>query len=54
MATLYPLRSVCGNSVAHVDAYDMNLNPHGSICCGNCETILISRKSWDYLYQEAN
>jgi hypothetical protein len=51
MSTLYPLRSVCGNTYAHVDIYDHNLNPHGSICCDNCESILICRKAWDFLYK---
>jgi hypothetical protein len=34
-----------------VDAYDLNLNPHGSSCCDNCESILICRKAWDFLYK---
>lgn len=53
MSTLYPLRSVCGTNTSYVDAYDHNLNPHGSICCDNCQSILMCRKAWDYLYKEA-
>lgn len=51
MSTLYPLNSVCGNTMAYVDAYDINLNPHGSICCDNCESILMCRKAWDFMYE---
>ena len=51
MSTLYALRSVCGTTVSHVDAWDMNLNPHGAICCDNCRSILICREAWDYLYK---
>jgi hypothetical protein len=51
MSTLYALESVCGNTIAYVDAYDMNLNPNGSVCCDNCESILICRKAWDFLYK---
>ena len=51
MTTLYSLRSVCGKSVSYVDAYDINLNPNGAICCDNCNSILICRKAWDFLYK---
>lgn len=51
MNTLYPLRSVCGNKISYVDAYDMNSNPNGTICCDNCQSILICRKAWDFLYK---
>jgi len=54
MTSLYALRSVCGNSVSYVDSYDMNLNPHGSICCDNCNSIMICRKAWDFLYTKGN
>ncbi len=37
-----------------VDVYDINLNPHGSICCDNCQSILMCRKAWDFLYKELN
>jgi hypothetical protein len=51
MSTLYALDSVCGNTTTYADAWDINLNPHGSICCDNCESILICRKAWDFLYK---
>ena len=54
MATLYPLRSICGKTISYVDAYDINLNPEGSICCDNCNSISICRKAWDFLYQKGN
>ena len=53
MATLYPLLSVCGKTTSYVDAFDVNYNPHGFICCDNCESILICRKAWDFLYKGA-
>lgn len=45
------LNSVCGDTHTFVDVYDYNLNSHGSICCDNCESILICRKAWDFLYK---
>jgi hypothetical protein len=54
MNTLYSLPSVCGKSVSYVDAYDINFNPHGSICCDNCNSILICREAWDFLYKGEN
>jgi len=51
MSDLYALHSVCGNTIAYVDMYDHNLNPHGSICCDNCESILMCRKAWDFMYE---
>ena len=52
MTTLIRLDSVCGKTHTFVDVYDFNLNPNGSICCDNCESILICRKAWDYLYKK--
>ena len=51
MSTYAPLASVCGKTSASVDIYDHDLNPHGVICCDNCESILICRKAWDFLYK---
>ena len=51
MTTLIRLDSVCGKTHTFVDVYDFNLNPHGSICCDNCDSILICRKAWDFLYK---
>ena len=51
MNTLYSLRSICGKTVSSVDAYTLNANPQGSICCDNCNSILICRKAWDFLYK---
>jgi hypothetical protein len=52
MNTLYSLRSVCGKTTSYVDAYDVNLNPNGVICCDNCQSILLCRKAWDFLYKK--
>ena len=54
MSTFVNLNSVCGKSSASVDVYDLDLNPHGVICCDNCQSILICRKAWDFLYKEKN
>jgi hypothetical protein len=51
MSTYIKLDSVCGKSSASVDVYDLDLNPHGVICCDNCRSILICRKAWDFLYK---
>lgn len=53
MTSLYALRSVCGKTVSHVDSWDLTLNPQGAICCDNCNSILICRKAWDFLYKGA-
>ena len=52
MSTFLTIPSVCGASSASVDVYDLDLNPHGVICCDNCQSILICRKAWDFLYKE--
>jgi hypothetical protein len=51
MSTYITLDSICGKSSAPVDVQDMDLNPHGVICCDNCRSILICRKAWDFLYK---
>jgi hypothetical protein len=51
MSTYINLASVCGKSSSSVDIYDLDLNPHGVICCDNCQSILICRKAWDFLYK---
>ena len=51
MSTYITLDSICGKSSAPVDVHDMDLNPHGVICCDNCRSILICRKAWDFLYK---
>jgi hypothetical protein len=52
MSTFINLHSVCGASSAKVDVQDVKLNPHGVICCDNCESILLCRKAWDFLYRK--
>jgi hypothetical protein len=53
MSTYVTIASVCGKSSASIDMYDVELNPNGVICCDNCQSILMCRKAWDYLYKEA-
>jgi len=52
MSTYFDVKSVCGNASASIDMYDLELNPHGVICCDNCESIVLCREAWDYLYKE--
>ena len=54
MSTFINLASVCGATSASVDVYDLDLNPHGVICCDNCQSIVLCRKAWDFLYKGAN
>jgi hypothetical protein len=52
MSTYVNLASVCGATSASVDVYDLDLNPHGVICCDNCNSIVLCRKAWDFLYKK--
>ena len=39
--------SACGAVKDYVlEIEDADLNPHGIICCGNCECIIEARESW--------
>jgi hypothetical protein len=51
MSIYISLKSVCGEKSAQVDIYDVELNPDGVICCDNCQSILMCRKAWDFLYK---
>ena len=50
MSTFVNVKSVCGASSTSIDIYDLELN-NNVVCCDNCESILICRKAWDYLYK---
>jgi len=52
MSTFVNIDSVCGAVKTTIDMHDVELNPHGVICCDNCRSILICRKAWDYLYKK--
>ena len=43
--------SICGDKSTSIDIYDLELNRDGVICCDNCESILMCRKAWDFLYK---
>ena len=51
MSTYVPIKSVCGAVTTTIDMYDYELNAQGVICCDNCQSILMCRKAWDYLYK---
>ena len=51
MSTYVPIKSVCGAVSTTIDMYDYDLNPHGVICCDNCQSIILCRKAWDFLYK---
>jgi hypothetical protein len=46
VSTYVKRSSACGRMEADVDIFDLPLNPHGVICCGECETIIESREAW--------
>ena len=45
MRTMY-MESVCGRTFAKIEIKDAEFNPHGVICCGECDSIIQSRDSW--------
>ena len=49
MSTYVNYKSVCGAVTTTIDIYDIELNPHGVICCSNCESIVLCRNAWDFL-----
>ena len=51
MSTYISIPSICGDKKTSVDIYDLELN-NEIVCCDNCESILICRKAWDFLYKE--
>jgi hypothetical protein len=32
--------------MSSIDIFDLELNPHGIICCPECQTIIESREAW--------
>ena len=52
MSTFVSINSVCGAVTTTIDMYDLELNPHGVICCDNCKSIVLCRNAWDFLYKE--
>jgi hypothetical protein len=51
MSTYVSVKSVCGNASASIDMYDLELNQHGVICCDNCESIVLCREAWNFMYK---
>jgi hypothetical protein len=51
MSNYVTVASVCGKASTSVDVQDLELNRDGIICCDNCESILLCRKAWDFLYK---
>jgi hypothetical protein len=47
MSTFVTIKSACGRTTASIDIFDLELNPHGVICCNECESILGCRQAWD-------
>ena len=47
MSTYVTVASACGRTSGAVDIFDLPLNRHGIICCGECEGIIQSREAWD-------
>jgi len=47
MSTFTTIKSACGRITASIDIFDLDLNPHGVICCNECSIIIASREAWD-------
>lgn len=47
MSTYVAIKSACGRVTTSIDIFDLDLNPHGVVCCGECETLIQSREAWD-------
>jgi len=47
MSTFTNIASACGRTTASIDIFDLDLNPHGVICCNECSIIIASREAWD-------
>lgn len=45
MSTIF-LDSACGRTTKKIDLFDLGLNPHGVVCCEQCESIIESRNNW--------
>jgi hypothetical protein len=46
MSTFLPINSACERITSSIDIFDLELNPHGVQCCGECESIIFCRESW--------
>jgi hypothetical protein len=46
MSTYVAIKSACGRVTSSIDIFDLDLNPHGIVCCGECENIIASREAW--------
>ncbi len=51
MSIFVTVASVGGKASTSVDVQDLELNRDGIICCDNCQSILMCRSAWDYLYK---
>ena len=52
MSIFISVKSACGRKSANVDVQDLDLNPHGVICCNECKTIIESRNAWNNYVKE--
>jgi hypothetical protein len=46
MSEFILIKSVCGEKGSFVDVDDLDLNPHGVVCCDNCRSIVATRENW--------
>ena len=46
MSTFTWIKSACGRNTTSIDIFDLEMNPHGYICCGECRTIIEAREAW--------
>lgn len=50
MSMFLTVPTACGAMTTDIDVFDLELNPHGGVCCDNCKSIISARESWAALY----
>ena len=46
MSTFITVPTACGAATTDIDIFDLELNPHGGVCCDACRSIIATRESW--------
>ena len=52
MSYFVSIQSACGRVSSSIDVQDLELNPHGVVCCNECKTIIESRNAWNNYVKE--
>ena len=43
MSLFLTVPTACGATTTDIDVFDLELNPHGGVCCDACESIIQAR-----------